>query len=197
MIHPDTEVRFISKEKGYGLFATRSIPCGTVTWVKDQLDREISPQELTSYDPAIREIIFHYSYRDSRGNFIFCWDNTRFINHDCTPNCLHTAYNLELAVRDIHSGEEITNHYGTLNIVEPFTIVSQHEVTVYPDDLLRHGDAWDTLLSETFPYLIGVGQPLRPFISKEDWGQLEAISSGKQQMASITNCYFSGDHYAE
>lgn len=197
MIHPKTEVRFISDDIGYGLFATDYIPRGTVTWVRDQLDREISPQEFEKYDPPIREVIFHYSYRNNSGNFIFCWDNTRFINHDCSPNCFPTAYNLELAVRDIHPGEEITNHYGTLNIVEPFTISGPNEVTIHPDDLLRHGDVWDGLLRQAFPFLKEVNQPLRSLIPKECWSQLEDISAGNQPMASITNCYFSGERYAK
>lgn len=37
MIHPDTEVRFINPEKGYGLVATKFIPKGTITWVQDDL----------------------------------------------------------------------------------------------------------------------------------------------------------------
>lgn len=195
MIHPKTEVRFINEEKGYGLFATECIPQGTITWARDQLDREISPQEFAAYDPQIRETIFHYSYRNNKGNYIFCWDNTRYINHDCSPNSILTIYNLELAVRDIQRGEEITNHYGTLNIVEPFTILSPNEVTINPDDLLRHGQVWDALLQQSFTFLSKVNQPLRPLIPDEQWCQLEAVSTGTQPMASITNCYFSGEHY--
>ena len=32
MIHPDTELRFISPEIGFGVFATKLIPQGTITW---------------------------------------------------------------------------------------------------------------------------------------------------------------------
>ena len=39
MIHPDTELRYVNDAIGYGVFATRHIPCGTITWVRDHLDQ--------------------------------------------------------------------------------------------------------------------------------------------------------------
>ena len=35
MIHPDTELRFIDATLGFGVFATRFIRRGTVTWVRE------------------------------------------------------------------------------------------------------------------------------------------------------------------
>jgi hypothetical protein len=43
MIHPDSELRFVSPSIGYGLFATRLIPRGTFTWVRDDLDQIVPP----------------------------------------------------------------------------------------------------------------------------------------------------------
>jgi hypothetical protein len=192
MIYPYTEVRYINAEKGYGLFALRSIPRGTITWVRDPLDREITPGELAGFVKPLQEIILHYSYRNSAGNFIFCWDNTRFVNHSCTPNCCLTAYNLEVAVRDIQPEEEITNHYGTLNIIEPFSITAPNRVTIRPDDLLHHGPEWDLVLKEVFPLVVQVNQPLRPFISEEQWNILDETSRGMRQLVSIASCYFAG-----
>lgn len=190
MIHPSTEVRYINREKGYGLFATRFIPMGTVVWVRDQLDREISPDDLQQYDSMVREAVINYSYRNSRGNYIFCWDNTRYMNHDCNPNTCITPYELELAVRDIHKGEEVTNHYGMLNIIEPFTLPNSDGTVIYPDDLVTHGRKWDKLLQQAFPFLIRVAQPLRPLISETRWALLEQISLGEKEMPSVTSCYF-------
>ena len=192
MIHPSTEVKYISHEKGYGLFATRFIPKGTVTWVRDQLDREISPDGLQQYDSMVQEAIINYSYRNSRGNFIFCWDNTRYMNHDCNPNTCITPYELEIAVRDILEGEEITNHYGMLNIIEPFTLPNAGGKVIYPDDLLTHGQEWDKLLRQAFPFLIRVVQPLRPLIPESRWAMLEKISMGEQEMQSVVSCHFAG-----
>ena len=192
MIHPATEVRYINHEKGHGLFATQFIPIGTVTWVRDQLDREISPQELLGYKEELREIILHYSYRNKRGNFFLCWDNARYINHDCNPNTCITAYDLELAVRDIEKDEEITNHYGMLNIIESFTLPDQNGTTVHPDDLLRFGPVWDDLLNTAFPFMARLDQPLRPFISDTMWAKLNQISKGIQPMQSVSTCFFPG-----
>jgi hypothetical protein len=33
VIHPATERRFLDSEPGYGVFATRPIPRGTIVWV--------------------------------------------------------------------------------------------------------------------------------------------------------------------
>ena len=39
MVHPDTELRFVSPAIGWGVFATRDIPTGTITWALDVLDQ--------------------------------------------------------------------------------------------------------------------------------------------------------------
>lgn len=57
MIHPKTELRFISKEVGYGVFATDFIPAGTITWVLDKLDREFLPEEFFAMDLVYQNII--------------------------------------------------------------------------------------------------------------------------------------------
>src|SRR4051812_18240825 len=104
MIHPNTELRFISPEKGYGVVATQLIPKGTITWVLDPLDQEFTAEEIAKMPARIRKILDTYTYRDNKGHFIMCWDNARFVNHSYHSNCLSTAYNFELAIRDIYPG---------------------------------------------------------------------------------------------
>ena len=190
MIHPCTEVRKISAEKGYGLFATERIPMGTITWVRDRLDREISPAELLAFGAELREVILHYSYRNRVGNFMFCWDNTRYINHDCRPNCCITAYEIELAIRDIGAGEEITNHYGSLNIIEPFELPGAEGVVIGPQDLLRHAPSWDRQLESAFQFINRVEQPLRRHIGDDKWRELSQIGLGERSMRSVASCYY-------
>jgi len=48
MMHPDTEIRFISKEIGYGVVAKKIIPKGTITWVQDELDQIYTPKQIIS-----------------------------------------------------------------------------------------------------------------------------------------------------
>ena len=49
MLHPHTELRFVSPEIGYGIFATAFIPKGTITWVKDELDRIIPKEKINDF----------------------------------------------------------------------------------------------------------------------------------------------------
>lgn len=191
MIHPSTEVRYIDDDKGYGLFATQFIPKGTVTWVRDQLDREFSPDELAAFGPELSEVIIHFSYRNCRGNYFFCWDNARYTNHEATPNTCITAYETEIAVRDIQVGEEVTNHYGMLNIIESFVPAGCVEC-VGPDDLITHAKEWDKQLRDAFQYLTAVGQPLRQFATVEKWDLLEKISRNEIEMASVSTCHYVG-----
>lgn len=192
MIHPDTEVRYINTEKGNGLFATSFIPRGTVTWVLDALDREISPEDMAAYDRQIREILLTYSFRNNRGNFIFCWDNGRYINHSFHANCCLTPYNFEIAIKDINAGEELTDDYGTLNIIEPFTADSEgsNRSTVYPDDLLRYSELWDEKIAAAFQKLSVVEQPLWKFISSETRKTVQQVLEGASRPLSIKCCYY-------
>lgn len=189
MIHPATEVRYIDEEKGYGLFATSFIPKGTVTWVRDQLDREFSVQELAAFPPALAEMILHFSYRNCRGNYIFCWDNARYTNHETEPNTCITAYETEIAIRDILADEEVTNHYGMLNIVESFVPYGCDQ-PVGPDDLVIHAEEWDQKLQDAFPWLTAVDQPLRKFVEEKKWALLEKISRRETEMKSVASCHY-------
>ena len=91
MIHPKTEIKFISDDIGYGVVATKFIPAGTITWVLDKLDREFTPEEVNSFEPFYKNIIDTYSFRNNKGNLVLCWDNGRFVNHSFNSNCLTTA----------------------------------------------------------------------------------------------------------
>ena len=114
MLHPHTELKFVSPEIGYGIFATALIPRGTITWVKDELDRVVSKDDLDKMTQANLENLLKYSYRNSKGNYVFCWDLTRYVNHSYKPNSILTTLGFEIAIRDILPGEEMTNDYGTL-----------------------------------------------------------------------------------
>lgn len=104
MIHPNTELKFISNEVGYGVVATQFIPAGTITWVLDKLDRVFSPVEFQNMESLYQEILDTYTFRNNEGNLVLCWDNGRFLNHSFNSNCLTTAYDFEIAIRDIQVG---------------------------------------------------------------------------------------------
>lgn len=190
MLHPDTELRFVSDDIGYGIFATKLIPKGTITWVKDDLDRIISKEDLHKFSPAIFDTMMKYTYRDANGDFVFCWDLTRYVNHSFSPNSMPTALGFEIAIRDILPGEEMTNDYGTLNIQEPFECqydpVSQRGC-VYPDDLARYYEQWDNQIAEAFPLLIQLEQPLYKYLTQKQVRDIELIKLGKELVPSILN----------
>lgn len=192
MIHPKTELKFISHSVGYGVVATDFIPKGTITWALDKLDREFDPKEIQQYDPLYREILDTYCFRNNQGKLILCWDNARFVNHSFNSNCLTTAYDFEIAVRDIFPGEQLTDDYGYLNIDSPFRGIDEgtRRKVVYPNDLMKYHKVWDKQLKKAFKKLVSCEQPLQPLISKDTWEKAEAISKGFTEMDSILNCYY-------
>jgi uncharacterized protein len=193
MIHPHTELRFISDQIGYGLVATRLIPKGTITWALDKLDRIFTPAQVAVMDDLYKRVLDTYTYRNPEGNYVLCWDNARFINHSSNSNCITTAYEFELAVRDIYPGEQLTDDYGYLNIEEPFEVVPEEGTDrhiVYPDDLIRYHHVWDEKLLGAFPALPGVEQPLRNVIQPDVWEKALRIAGGKEKMDSILSCYY-------
>ena len=196
MIHPKTELRYISNEVGYGVVATERIPAGTITWVLDKLDREFSPLDIHNLDPIYQEILDTYTFRNNKGNFVLCWDNGRFVNHSFNSNCLSTAYDFEIAIRDIEVGEQLTDDYGYLNIPRPFRASDEgtKRKTVYPDDLLRYSKVWDKKLQKPFTKILQLEQPLERLLSQENLDKIAAIVSGKEEMASIVENYFPGAH---
>ena len=195
MIHPDTELKFIGPEIGYGVVATGFIPKGTITWILDPLDQVFTLDEINKLDPIFREKLDVYSYRDGQGNFILCWDNSRFINHSFHSNCITTAYNFELAVKDIQPGEELTDDYGYLNVMHPFVCLPEPDTArtiVMPDDLLHFHSIWDEKLVGAFRNFDKVKQPFLHLINPRFKEKVLSIAAGKTEMDSILNCYYSG-----
>ena len=192
MIHPHTQLKYISPEIGYGVVATKFIPAGTITWVLDELDREFTPAQVQQKHPLYQQILETYCYRNNKGNYVLCWDYGRYVNHSFKSNCLSTAYDFEIAIRDIQEGEELTDDYGYLNVSEPFKGIAEgtRRKTVYPDDLLKHYKTWDKKLIQNFPKIIEVEQPLSMLIEPQLWRKIEAIALGKKEMDSIKLNYY-------
>jgi hypothetical protein len=192
MIHPKTELKFINNEVGYGVVATEFIPAGSITWVLDKLDREFSLSEFQAMDPIYQNILDTYTFRNNNGNFVMCWDNGRYVNHSFNSNCLTTAYDFELAIRDIQAGEQLTDDYGYLNIPQPFRGINEgtRRKVVYPDDLLKYYKVWDKKLLKVFSKIPKLHQPLKQLIEGDQWEEIVAISEGKKEMESILKNYY-------
>ena len=163
MIHPHTELRYSGPHIGWGVFATRPIPRGTITWALDVLDQHFTDEQLAALPEYARNQLATYSYVDARGLHVLCWDHARFVNHSCAANCLSVGYEFELAIRDIAAGEELCDDYGTLNPTEPFPCrcgAPACRGQVLPDDKLRLGETWNQTAREAFFLLRTVPQPL-------------------------------------
>jgi hypothetical protein len=196
MIHPKTELKFINNEIGYGVVATDFIPAGTITWVLDKLDREFSPMDFQEMEPIYQNILDTYTFRNNNGNFVLCWDNGRFVNHSFNSNCLSTAYDFEIAIRDIHPGEQLTDDYGYLNIPVPFRGINEgtRRKVVYPDDLVKYYKVWDKKILKVFSKIILHEQPLRTLIADDVWQKIQNIIAGNEQMDSILKNYYDSNN---
>ncbi len=192
MIHPETELRYINNEIGYGVVAKKLIKKGTIVWVLDNLDREFTPLEILEMEDIYKDILDTYTFRNNKGNHVLCWDNGRFVNHSFNSNCLTTAYDFEIAIRDIEPGEQLTDDYGYLNLTQPFRPVAEgtRRKVVYPDDLVKYSRIWDKKLMPAFRKINTVDQPLSRLLSSETWNLISDILNGKKEMDSIFTCYY-------
>jgi hypothetical protein len=191
MIHPHTELRFVSSEIGHGVVATRLIPRGTITWVRDDLDQVFSAEEINRMPGIYREVLDKYTFVDSDGLRVLCWDQGRYVNHYCRATCLSTGYDFEIAVRDILPGEELTDDYGTLNLEDDFECkcgLPDCRRVIHPDDPLRYADLWDAIVGEVFPMIDNVAQPLWQLIKAKR--EVELALAGVVPLASCRLNYF-------
>jgi hypothetical protein len=185
MIHPATELRFVDERVGYGVFATRDIPRGTITWVRDNLDQVFSNEQFRQMREPYQQILDTYSYTDRHGKRVLCWDHARFMNHSCEATCLSAGYDFEIAVRSVRAGEELTDDYGMLNLESGFNCACSNPTCrglIRPDDNLRGADRWDLLLRESFPLIQTVTQPLWWLVNEKE--QVLLAASDVSQMRS-------------
>lgn len=193
MMHPDTEIGFVNETIGYGVFATKFIPKGTITWALDDLDQTFNESYVNSLNLIQRRTLLKYCYRDNRGNYILCWDLGKYVNHSFNANCITTAYEFEVAIRDIYPGEQLTDDYGYLNLDEPFSCVPEpnsYRTKVTPDDILYFYQEWDEKVAEAIKYFNKVEQPLRSFIQSNFVNKVNAAALGKESLDSIITCYY-------
>jgi hypothetical protein len=180
LIHPNVELRFVSPEVGYGVFATALIQAGTVTWVRCAFDRTMAPEQVAALDEPYASIVRRYAYMDGRGDSVLCWDHARFMNHSCAPTCLSPGFDFDVAVRDIRAGEELTCDYAMLNIDEPFTCACGApgcRGTIEPDDGLRLADLWDEALERAVHLLPKRTQPLWSLVREPE--RVTAAAEGR------------------
>jgi hypothetical protein len=169
MIHPHTCIRYVNPQIGYGVFATAFIPKGTIVYVKDDLELEISPEAYEQHSPELREVIEKYSYIDQRGVRIVSWDFAKYVNHCCQCNTLSTGYGFEIAIRDIQEGEEITDDYGLFNLEQSMPLSCSQPGCrgfVGSNDFDQQAKKWDEKALSALQQTLQVAQPLWSFLDE-------------------------------
>jgi hypothetical protein len=160
---------WVDSDIGYGVFATERIERGTITWVHDALDVEIPlrarlRREL--YDPLLER----YSYVRADGSRILPWDFTRYMNHSCAATSFLVGSGLEIAVRDVEVGEQLTSDYASLNLERAFACLCgssecRHQVT--PEDFERLAPQWDQAIESALAVAATVAQPLTEWFARD------------------------------
>lgn len=101
--------------KGIGLIADQEIKKGESVWkYHPSIDIKINKADI----PESANEFFETYAVDVGEEFVFLnIDNARFINHSDDPNTKSLGrYKDNIALRDIHKGEEITIDYNAIDI---------------------------------------------------------------------------------
>jgi len=102
---------------GLGVFAAAPIARGTPVWrFAKGLDMEFAEDIVPTLPAHVQEFFAHYGYLDRNvQRIILCFDDARFVNHSDAPNVAtdysNDPYGLDVALRDITTGEELTMNY--------------------------------------------------------------------------------------
>ena len=196
MIHPNTEVKFVNPTIGYGVFATADIPFGTIVYVKDKLEIELTETAFNGLDEEHKAIAGKYSYMDENGVRILSWDNAKYVNHRCDCNTISTGYGFEIAIRNIWKGEEICDDYGLFNIDEdiPLACNCVHcRKMLRPSDIDTYHSVWDQRIIPALQKVADVQQPLMKYMEDNTRKRLRAYLCGEESYTSVLALQYHGN----
>ena len=188
MIHPNTELKYINKAIGHGVFATAFIPKGTIVYVIDPLELTITPEQFEAYPEILKSSIDKYSYRDAAKNKIVSWDYAKYVNHCCDCNTMSSGYGFEVAIRDIQEGEEITDEYGMFNIECEMDLHCNSGVCrkkLRKDDFDHYHKEWDGKVLPALQQVFNVDQPLLSLLDDDTRKELEEVVRNPQAYKSV------------
>lgn len=188
MVLPNVRVQWISDEKGYGLFATKFIPKGTITFVQDDLDIVIPQKMVNTYSPAMKQHIEKYSYLDFSNNHIISWDLGKYMNHCCFANTLSTGYGFEIAVEDIKEGEEITDDYRIFTVDHQLIVNCKKIGCVGKlsfDGVQDQIEAWDNKIRPALKNFRNVDQHLAELIDPKVLQQIDDYIANDEKYISV------------
>lgn len=190
MIHPATTIRPVSPEIGNGVFATAFIPCGTIMVVRDCCDLSLSREAFFALPTVLRESLETFMYHDKHGQLVLGWDHAKYMNHNCSSNTMMTDYGLEIAVRDISEGEEVTSEYGLLNVQEPYDLYCNClncRGALRLDDIDRYASLWDAQILTALQRASLCPQPLWQLVDPALQHQIHQLRHCPQDYRSVAN----------
>jgi hypothetical protein len=190
MIHPQICVKYVNGRIGYGVYATSLIPKGTIVYVRDPLDVEISPEDFEAMDDCFRLMAERYSFIDEKGYRVVSWDSAKYVNHRCDFNTISAGYGFEIAVRDIGEGEEITDEYGLFNLDKDMACCcgsTNCRKVVRANDVNRYYRKWDRIVSDALKHARQVPQPLWEYMDAETKNSLCDYFEGRSRYLSVRN----------
>lgn len=188
MIIPNLRMKWISDEKGYGLFATQQIPKGTITFIQDSLDIVISKRQFLRTPELLKASIEKYSYLLPDGDRIISWDLGKYMNHCCQANTLTTGYGFEIAIRDISAGEEVTDDYRIFSKNFKSNVFSCPNKSDCNQPLIPTESAvasWDEKILPAIINVFEVDQPLIAFLDSTVLAELKMLSRGQTTYKSV------------
>ena len=200
MIHSDTELRKVNETIGYGVFATRFIPKGTIVYVKDPLEIEVTAEAFELLDAAYQSVVDWFSYIDENGCRIISWDIAKYVNHSCDSNSISTGYGFEIATRDIQAGEEITDEYGIFNLPHPLKCYcgsSNCRGMISDHDWDCCGRAWDKRAKDALRYFGKVEQPMVKFLDTDVYQDVMRYLNSRRNYRSLMGLRITMDNLAE
>ena len=177
MLHPQTQLRFINDQLGYGVFATAVIPVGTIVYVQDGLDIVIPPDSPLLQEPVQRAQIDKYAILEADGQRTIAWDIGKYVNHCCQANMLSTGYGFEIAVRDIQPGEEMRDDYGLFNLEWDIDLICTYDACrgrIKPKDFSTQIKQWDAQVQNALRHTLDVAQPLWSLLDSETEAALQS-----------------------
>jgi hypothetical protein len=176
MMHPDTELKFVDPQIGFGVFATAPIPMGTIVFVNDALDIKVERDSPLLQDPRYRDIIKKYAtIEPADGAYLISWDIAKYVNHCCHCNTISTGYGFEIAVRDIARGEQITDDYGLFNMEERLVLICRYpdcRGQVVASDFDRCSEQWDAAVKQALAKMPTAPQPLLKYLDAETYADV-------------------------
>ena len=144
--------------------------------------------------PPYRDLVHKFSYVNSAGDLVLAWDLARYVNHSCAPAMLSVSSDIDIAVRDIQPGEELTCEYGFW-VTNDFPCACGAPTcrgVIRRDDVFRFYHGWDEQVSRALPWARKNPQPLAPFLRnpQEFWDYADGkreFPSNVTHAASVTD----------